>query len=74
MTAASEPTHACNWPGCDKRVPRSMWGCSTHWARLPRRIRDRILKTWNSGRGFGTTNYDAACHEAQAWIRDHPDK
>jgi hypothetical protein len=74
MAKAAEPLHDCNWKGCKKRVPRSMWGCIDHWSKLPRILRDKITRTWNRGRGFGTTNYQAACHEAQAWIATHGDK
>lgn len=69
MPAAAETTHDCNWKGCGKKVPRSTWGCAPHWAKLPRRIRENITRTWNHGRGFGTTNYQIACQEAQDWIR-----
>jgi hypothetical protein len=74
MAAAAETTHRCNWPGCEKNVPRSLWGCAPHWAKLPRRIRDNITKKWNHGRGFGTTDYGAACQEAQNWIRQNKER
>jgi len=28
-------SHHCHWPGCIREVPPKMWGCSTHWFRLP---------------------------------------
>lgn len=38
--------HHCQWPGCEKQVPPAMWGCSAHWFKLPKRLRDAIWRTY----------------------------
>lgn len=41
--------HHCHWHRCTVSVPPNMWGCHTHWRKLPRGIRDMILKEYVSG-------------------------
>lgn len=41
--------HTCHWPGCERQVPPAMWGCKTHWFRLPMRLRMRIWATYQPG-------------------------
>ncbi len=66
--------HSCHWPGCDKQVPPAMWGCKTHWFRLPKELRDRVWATYRPGQEKDMTpskEYLAVADEVQQWIREH---
>ena len=41
--------HTCHWPGCDKQVPPAMWGCSLHWFKIPKELRDKIWLAYRPG-------------------------
>lgn len=63
--------HHCHWTGCDKQVPPAMWGCRTHWYRLPAELRNRIWRAYQPGQeisGRPSADYVAIAREAQAWI------
>ncbi len=63
--------HTCHWDGCEKQVPPKMWGCSQHWFRLPKVIRDRIWLTYKPGQEVSKTpspRYLIAARGAQKWI------
>ena len=48
-----------------------MWGCKTHWFKLPKQIRDEIWRTFRPGQEKNWTPspaYIEAAKEAQAWI------
>src|SRR6266487_2367762 len=63
--------HHCHWPGCERQVPPAMWGCKTHWFKLPRHIRDNIWRTFRPGQEKDWTPssaYIEAAKEAQEWI------
>ena len=68
--------HHCHWPGCDKTVPPAMWGCKTHWYKLPLTLRTKIWRTFDPGQeisGRPSAAYVEAAREAQAWIAaNHP--
>ena len=66
-------THTCHWPGCTKEAPPKLWGCRSHWFKLPKRIRDEIWRTYRPGQEIDknpSESYIAAAKAAQAWIRD----
>jgi hypothetical protein len=66
--------HGCHWPGCTKQCPPAMWGCKTHWFRLPKPIRDRIWATYRAGQeetGDPSVAYVVAATAAQDWIVQH---
>lgn len=66
--------HTCHWPGCNLQVRPAFWGCSTHWFRLPKDIRDEIWRTYTEGqeeRGDPSEAYLNAVEKADAWIREH---
>lgn len=69
-------SHMCHWPGCRQAVPPRMWGCRTHWYRLPKELRDRIWETYRPGQEIDknpSVEYIEAAREVQAWIRqNHP--
>ena len=63
--------HHCHWPGCNKQVPPAMWGCKTHWFKLPANLRARIWATFKPGQevdGTPSAAYLAAATAVQAWI------
>jgi hypothetical protein len=66
--------HTCHWPGCPQVVPPKLWGCKTHWFRLPAHLRQRILDAYVPGQELTKTPsavYLQAAREAQAWIVAH---
>lgn len=66
--------HTCHWPGCEKQVPPAMWGCKTHWFRLPTRLRNRIWATYRTGQEIDmkpSEKYLEVATEVQQWIRDN---
>lgn len=66
--------HDCHWPGCGRQVPPARWGCSTHWFRLPKRLRDLIWREYRVGQERTITPsraYVEAAREVQKWIAEH---
>lgn len=66
--------HACAWPGCERAVSRSMWGCRAHWYRLPNNLRAWIGRAYRQGLEAGThptRSYAEAHRAALAWIAEH---
>lgn len=50
-----------------------MWGCSQHWFKLPKRLRDEIWRTYRPGQEITktpATDYIAAAQAVQAWIAE----
>ncbi len=67
-------THTCHWPGCKKSVPPRMWGCHTHWFKLPKYLRDLIWRTYRPGQEITKTpslQYIEAAKQVQAWIEEN---
>lgn len=63
--------HTCHWPGCTAHVPPRMWGCRTHWFRLPKNLRDRIWDTYVPGQEITKTpskEYIEVANAVQQWI------
>lgn len=63
--------HTCHWPGCERQVPPAMWGCRTHWYRLPMTLRNRIWRTYRIDQEDTRTpsrEYVAVAREVQEWI------
>lgn len=63
--------HECHWPGCKKQVKPAVWGCYTHWMRLPKYLRDKIWDTFRPGQETNWTpsrEYVAVAKEVQLWI------
>lgn len=67
-------THACRWPTCPRQVPLKMWGCKTHWFRLPKAIRDRIWATYRPGQEETldpSAGWIEADEMAREWAREN---
>ena len=66
--------HTCHWPGCKRAVPPKLWGCKTHWFRLPASLRNRIWATYRPGQEITKTpsaEYLAVARQVQDWIAQH---
>lgn len=64
--------HMCHWPTCSNPVPPKMWGCSFHWFKLPKILRDRIWATYIEGqeeRKDPTPEYLDAASAVDRWIQ-----
>jgi DNA-directed RNA polymerase subunit RPC12/RpoP len=67
-------SHTCHWPDCAKEVHPKMWGCKTHWFRLPKELRDLIWATYRPGQEITKTPgraYVNAAQKVQDWIARH---
>lgn len=63
--------HFCHWPGCATKVPPKMWGCTTHWYRLPKYLRAAIWDAYVPGQEITKTPspvYLAVASRVQDWI------
>lgn len=63
--------HHCHWTGCTKKVPPAMWGCKTHWFKLPARLRARVWTTYRPGQEVTkdpSAEYLTVAREVQDWI------
>jgi hypothetical protein len=70
--AAQDRAHACHWPGCISQCPPALWGCRTHWYRLPQALRSRIWRSYRIGQerdGKPSAEYLQVAREIQQWIR-----
>jgi hypothetical protein len=66
--------HHCHWPDCDAEVPPAMWGCKTHWFKLPKHLRDRIWATYRPGQEINATPsraYVTVARQVQDWIKEN---
>lgn len=66
--------HHCHWPGCEKQIPPAMWGCSTHWFKLPADLRAGIWATYVPGQevnGTPSEKYLEVAKKVQDWIAQH---
>lgn len=63
--------HTCHWPGCKTQVPPVLWGCSLHWRRLPKKLRDAIWDTYEIGQEIDMSpseEYLAVARRVERWI------
>jgi hypothetical protein len=52
-----------------------MWGCRTHWFKLPKHLRDRVWATYRPGQEISkdpSAAYLKVSREVQAWIKEQP--
>lgn len=66
--------HHCHWPGCTAQVPPAKWGCSKHWFRLPKELRDKVWAAYKPGQEINmrpSREYLDVADEVQRWIKDH---
>jgi hypothetical protein len=63
--------HTCHWPGCKVVVPPKLWGCKTHWYRLPKELRDKIWDAYRPEQEVDkrpSMKYIEVAKEVQQWI------
>jgi hypothetical protein len=60
------PAGCCPVPGCDEQIDRTRLMCRRDWYRVPRRLRDRVWRTWGSGREAGSPRHQDAVTKAIA--------
>lgn len=66
--------HHCHWPGCNKQVPPSMWGCTRHWYMLPSELRNAIWRAFQPGqeiKGTPSREYIDVAKDVQDWIKKY---
>lgn len=71
LRAGQTRDHTCHWPGCEKQVPPAKWGCTTHWFKLPKKLRDKVWAAYRPGQEISLTpsmTYLAVAREVQNWI------
>ena len=64
-------SHNCHWLGCETQVPPTMWGCKSHWFKLPMRLRNKLWATFKPGQevsGTPSKKYVKAALEVREWI------
>ena len=76
LSQKQDRDHHCHWPGCGKQVPPAMWGCSKHWFKLPKRLRDMVWATYRPGQEINMSpsrEYLEAATLVQNWIEENYD-
>jgi hypothetical protein len=63
------PAGSCPVPGCDEQIDRTRLMCRRDWHRVPRRLRDRVWRSWQPGRGSGSGAHQQAVRRAIAAAR-----
>lgn len=64
--------HHCHWPGCKEKVPPAMWGCKSHWFKLPKALRDKVWASYEPGQEISkdpSSEYLKVVTEVQEWIK-----
>lgn len=68
-TGLELPTGHCPVPGCEEWIARTRLMCRGDWYRVPRSHRDRVWKTWRSGREASSLHHQEAVLKAIAAAR-----
>lgn len=63
--------HLCPWPSCHVMVGPSMWGCSSHWFRLPFGHQRAITQAYERGEAGALLK---AIRSAATWAAKHHNK
>lgn len=63
------PAGRCPVPGCAEQIDRTRLMCRHDWYRVPKRLRDRVWRTWRSGREVGGRQHQEAVLKAIAAAR-----
>ena len=73
------PTGRCPVPGCEEQIDPARLMCRRDWYRVPKRQRDRVWRTWRSGREASSLHHQEVVLEAITaariarlpWLRRH---
>jgi len=68
-TGLELPAGRCPVPGCEELIDRSRLMCRGDWYRVPKRQRDRVWRTWRSGREASSLDHQEAVLKAIAAAR-----
>jgi hypothetical protein len=68
-TGLQLPAGRCPVPGCEEQIDRTRLMCRHDWYRVPKRLRDRVWRTWRSGREAGSRQHREAVLKAIAVAR-----
>jgi hypothetical protein len=60
------PAGRCPVPGCDDHISQARLMCRRDWYQVPRRLRDRVWRTWRSGRQAHSHDHQDAVLKAIA--------
>lgn len=74
IRAGDAGNHHCHWPGCKKAVVPAVWGCKSHWMRLPYYLRQKIWANYRPTQEISKTpsrGYLSVAHEVQDWIEQN---
>lgn len=74
LRATQTRLHHCHWPGCEKQVTPAMWGCITHWRKLPGDLRSRLWREYEPGQeetSKPSAAYIEAAQAIQQWILEN---
>ncbi len=74
LSQRQDRNHECHWPDCGKQVPPAMWGCKTHWFKLPKALRDKVWDAYIPGqekRMDPSDEYLTVAREVQVWIKEN---
>jgi hypothetical protein len=63
-TGLELPAGRCPVPGCEERIDRTRLMCRGDWYRVPKRQRDRVWRSWRSGREASSLEHQEAVREA----------
>lgn len=66
--------HTCHWPGCPVEVPPKLWGCRTHWFKLPKELRARVWAAYRPGQEIDkcpSQEYLAIADKVDTWCREY---
>jgi len=63
------PVCRCPVPGCEEEIDRTRLMCRRDWYAVPKRLRDRVWRTWRSGREAGGRQHREAVLKAIAVAR-----
>jgi len=63
--------HSCGWTGCERQVSAHLWGCESHWFKLPERMRRKVWRAYVPGQSLATQTdeYRSVMAEVQTFIQ-----
>ena len=62
-------THVCPWPGCNEIVKRSLWGCPSHWFKVPILLRDSLWRAHRNRFNDEGSSHRGVLMEIDEWVR-----
>jgi hypothetical protein len=63
------PTGLCAVPGCGDKIDLTRLMCRRDWYQVPRELRDKVWRTWRSGRDINSRAHQQAVLQAIAAAR-----